>query len=447
MPWQQHVADVTGELDDEGHLWYPETRLLVPRQSGKTQLILTRQVDRMLNGKQRGWGVRPLGVFTAQTQALAREKLVEEWHPIIEGSELNEVLLPGKQGFVRSNGREQFRWVGGGRMITSAPTATGGHSLTCDVVDYDEAFAAKDARVEQGLGPTQITRPSPQFNVTSTAGGSAADSPYLWEKVEDGRARVEAGVDSRVAYFEWAPEEDADPDAPDTWVSCSPAIGHTIDVRRIAIQNDKLSADEFARAYLNRWTGSLARIFPALQWNAARDPQSTIVGRLWMAVDVSPSPSGSRTAAISIGGYRADGRIHVEIVEHAAGTSWVADRVGALTRKWSVDRLYLDPFGPVGAILHDIKDKANVNIEEVDARTMIAACASFHQGLLDGSVRHLGQPELDAAAEGAAKRQVLDSWALARRTSSSDICPLVASVLVHWGATVNKDRGLIKMAV
>jgi hypothetical protein len=446
MPWQQYIADVTGELDDEGRLWYPETRLTVPRQSGKTQFTLTRQVDRMLHSVRRGWGRRPLGVYTAQTQAMAREKLVEEWHPIIETSELNPLLLPGNKGFIRSNGREQLRWEGGGRMITVPPTATGGHSLTVDVVDYDEAFAARDARVEQGLGPTQITRLSPQFNVTSTAGASAVDSPYLWDKVEDGRARVEFGaVDGRVAYFEWSAPDDADPSDPATWIACMPALGHTITAERIQIEHDKLPADEFARAYLNRWTGSVIRLIPAAAWASNRDAESQIIDRIWMSADASPG-DGGRTAAISVGGYRADGRIGVEVLEHSAGLSWVAERIGQLTRKWSIDRLYVDPIGPIGSILPDIRVEANTNIEEVDAKTMIAACARFHQAVLEGTMRHRGQDVLDAAVDGVAKRQVLDSWAYARRLSSSDICPLVSVTLAHWGAAINPVRGLITMA-
>lgn len=446
MPWQQEYADIAGELDADGFLWYPETRLTVPRQSGKTQLTLTRQIDRMLHSVRRGWGDRPLGVYTAQTQAMAREKLVEEWHPVIEASELNDLLLPGVKGFVRSNGREQLRWQGGGRMITVPPTATGGHSLTVDVVDYDEAFAAKDARVEQGLGPTQITRPSPQFNVTSTAGASAVDSPYLWEKVEDGRARVDVGqTDGRVAYFEWSAPDDADPSDPKTWEACMPALGHTITLDRIQIQHDKLPPDEFARAYLNRWTGSIIRLIPAAAWASCRDPESQIVDRLWMGADASPG-DGGRTAAISIGGYRADGHIGVEVIEHGVGLSWVADRIGQLTRKWSIDRLFVDPIGPIGSILPDIKVEANTNIEEIDAKTMIAAVARFHQAVLDGSMRHRGQEALDAAVDGVAKRQVLDSWAYARRLSSSDICPLVSCTLAHWGAAINPVRGLITMA-
>src|SRR5215207_2302173 len=43
MPWQQHVADVAMEVDpDTGRLVYRRIVLTVPRQSGKTTLLLAK---------------------------------------------------------------------------------------------------------------------------------------------------------------------------------------------------------------------------------------------------------------------------------------------------------------------------------------------------------------------------------------------------------------------
>ena len=47
MPWQQHVADVALELDPEtGELYYEEVVITVPRQSGKTTLLIALMVWR-----------------------------------------------------------------------------------------------------------------------------------------------------------------------------------------------------------------------------------------------------------------------------------------------------------------------------------------------------------------------------------------------------------------
>ena len=49
MPWQQRVADTALEVDPgTGRLAYREVTLTVPRQSGKTTLILALAVHRAL---------------------------------------------------------------------------------------------------------------------------------------------------------------------------------------------------------------------------------------------------------------------------------------------------------------------------------------------------------------------------------------------------------------
>jgi phage terminase large subunit-like protein len=63
MPWQQLVADVGGELLDDGRPAFREVWVTVPRQNGKTTLILAWEVDRCLNWS----GVEPQRVlYSAQ---------------------------------------------------------------------------------------------------------------------------------------------------------------------------------------------------------------------------------------------------------------------------------------------------------------------------------------------------------------------------------------------
>jgi hypothetical protein len=55
----------------------------------------------------------------------------------------------------------------------------------------DEAFAQEDARLEQGLRPTMITRPQPQLWVVSTAG--TRKSAYLRGRSTPGGRAVSSG--------------------------------------------------------------------------------------------------------------------------------------------------------------------------------------------------------------------------------------------------------------
>lgn len=469
MPWNVEMWNTQYEytvVDDPlwgevKRLWYREARITVPRQSSKTTSALVRHVDRMVNGEARGWGGSPVSLFTMQHAAEARKKIVKVWMPVLRSSPFYIPSDRDNRGtpesairqFVLSNGKEGIEWANDGRMETFPPTGKGGHGDVVDLTDIDEAFAMVDDRAEDGVRPAMIARPSPQLCVESTAG--TADSLYLLDKVEDGRALVDSGIDSHIMYLEYAADLLAGDDLhdPDHWHRWMPALGYTqsLDVLKIEHDNYMRSSDPdkgeagWARAFGNLWTGRTIRLIPPKAWAKCLDPESAITERrLWLAADSSPGPSPS--SSVSIAGYRADGSIHVEVLAHHAGKEWLAETIGKITRAQSIEKLYVDPKGPINSVLPDIRLAANTNVEIIDAETMGALSGRFLDAVIGGKVFHRGQPPLDAAVEGAAKRTLLDSWAFARRPSSEDISPLVSCAEAHWGAILNPQRGLISMA-
>src|SRR5262245_55344483 len=63
MPWQRLAADVGGEYDPAtGVPYYREVIITIPRQSGKTTLFLSWQIDRCLAPQ---WAQPQRSVFTA----------------------------------------------------------------------------------------------------------------------------------------------------------------------------------------------------------------------------------------------------------------------------------------------------------------------------------------------------------------------------------------------
>lgn len=419
MPWQRHVVDVALEVDPRtGRLVYNEVRLTVPRQSGKSTLLLAVIVQRAIGAMATK---EPQHIaYTAQTALDARSKWQNDFLPMIIGSPLrSEMGVPR-----RSNGSEsvRFRKTGSFWEIV-APTETSGHGKTLDLPILDEAFGIPDSRVEQALKPTTLTRPEPQYWVVSTA-GRPETSPYLWGKVEDGRAQAVAGVDRGVAYFEWSAPEDALASDEATWEACMPALGFTVDPERIRDHYNSMDEPEFRRAYLNQWFAPASdTAIPMVSWNACQDMGSRIVlGKVW-AVDVSMDRAWS---SVAVAGYRADGVSHVELVDRRPGTDWLPGRVADL-RAAHGGGLVVDPGGPAGSLLVAF-DAA----ETVTARDHAQACGQLFDAVVTGQVRHLGQPELDAALAGATKRSLGDAWAWARQHSSVDISPLVAVTLARW---------------
>jgi hypothetical protein len=413
MPWQRQVADVAMEVDPAtGRLAYREVDLTTPRQSGKTTLELAVLVHRC-----RTWA-RSRALYSAQDRIHARLKWEDDHVATLERSP-----FAGEFKVRYQRGDEAIRWHNGSRHGITAPGEKAGHSDVLDLAVADEAWGLEDSKLEQGLSPTMVTRPQPQLWVVSTAGTHR--SAYLRGKVDAGRARVGAGHRSTVAYFEWSAVEGSDPADPATWWATMPALGHTVTEPTIAAEYERLDLADFCRAYLNWWPGEIPadwQVVDEAAWLALADPSSAAVDPVAFAADVTPDRSA---AAIAVAG-------HVEVVDHRPGTGWVVGRLVELAARWSPCAIVVDDTGPAASLIPPL-EAAELEVVRPTTRARAAADSGFYDAVVEGSLRYVPRPALDAAVAGAAKRALGDSWAWARRGLSVDICPLVAVSLARWG--------------
>jgi hypothetical protein len=419
MPWQQLVADVAGEIDPgTGLPSYREVRITVPRQSGKTSLLLCAEVDRCI-----AWGPGQRVLYAAQDRNNSRSKW-EEQGELLTRSPLRKLFK-----IWRGSGRERIAFHDSGSSIgITASGESSGHGQTLDLGVIDEAFAQKDERLVQGFRPAMLTRPAAQMWIVSTMG--AEDSVFLHDRIDDGRARVEADERSGVAFFEWSAQDDDDPDDPATWWRCMPALGRTVTEAVIQTDHDALPPEEFARAYLNRRTSSGAAVISIGTWQRAAARTSQLAGLPCFAIDVTPDRSHG---SIAVAGWTPDRRVHLEVVEHRAGTDWIAERVAELDRRWHPWPVIVDPASPAGSLLVDLAS-LGVRTETLNARDYAAACAQFYDAVMgpEPLVVHLDQPVLNLAVGSARKRVLGDAWAWARKVGA-DVSPLVAVTLARWG--------------
>ncbi len=431
MPWQRQVADVAMEVDPRtGLLVYGEVDLTVPRQQGKTTLELAVLVHRC-----RTWaGSRAL--YSAQDRIHARKKWEDEHVATLKRSP-----YAGEFTVRYQRGDEAIRWGNGSLHGITASGELAGHSEVLDLMVMDEAWAALDAKLEQGASPAMITRPQPQQWVVSTAG--TYRSAYLRGKVEAGQARVAAGRGAPVAYFEWAAREGADPTDPRTWRSCMPALGRTITEARIRAEFEKLDLADFCRAYLNWWPNAIPAdwlVIAEAAWRALADPKSEAVDPVAFAADVTPERSH---AAIAVAGLRPDGLGHGEVVDHRPGIGWVVPRLLELHQRWKPCAVVVDPTGPAGSLIAPL-EAAGLEVTQPSAREAAHAAGDVFDAVAEGTVRIVPRPALDAAVAGAQQRPLGDGWAWARKGLSVDICPLVALTLARWGHATRAhlhDRG------
>ena len=416
LPWQQYVADVALEINTEtGRLQYREVVLTVPRQSGKTTLILAVSTHRAF-----GFPGRQNIVYTAQTRGKARQKWAEDHIPALEASIFARVIRDIRY----ANDSEALYWANGSRYGIEAGTETAGHGSTLDMAFLDEAFSEVDARKEQALRPTMSTRPEPQIWVVSTAGNHR--STYLWAKVKAGRARIEAHQPSSIAYFEWSAPDSADSADESVWWQCMPALGLTQSIEGLRSDRESMldKDDEFRRAYLNQWRVGQAveQVIPAEDWSAARDEVSRIIDGAprRFSVDVSPD---RMSAAIGVAGLREDGLMHLEVLKHSHGVAWIPEALDILEAKYNSQGPVILAGKAAAALQADLLEHGIESVVMSSSDSASGAAMLFDR--TPERLRHIGQHSLDAALAGATKRTVGDGWAWDKR-GQIDITPLCA---------------------
>ncbi|MEV0616183.1 terminase family protein [Nonomuraea sp. NPDC050404] len=426
MPWQQYVADVVLEIDPAtGRLVYREYNITVPRQSGKTTFLLAKMVHRALgfkDGRQRI-------LYAAQTRGAARLKWEDEHVATLETSRYRKLFTVRRQ-----LGQEAIRWKNGSRHGITSNTEKAAHGETLDEGVIDEAFAQEDNRVEQAFKPAMITRPQPQQGVVSTAG--TLKSVYLREKVDAGRERCEAGAMDTVAYFEWSAPDGADPADPATWWGCMPALGHTVTESAVRADFESMKLPEFRRAYCNQWPDTspdLWLVVPEEKWRPLADEHSQMVSRVAFAIHVALDRSW---AAIAVAGRRADGLLHVELVDYRLGTNWVPERAKQLRDRWNPCATVVDAGSAAGSLIADL-EAVGLDITKPSARDVAAAYGQFVDAVApkegEPTLRYVPHPALDVALAGAATRLLSDAKAWDARAATSESSPLIAVTNAAWG--------------
>lgn len=426
MPWQAEVVDVYGEQLD-GRPAYRELVLTVPRQSGKTTLILAIMIHRALF-----YGKSQRIAYTAQTGHDARQKLLDDFVPILERSPFAALI----ERVYRANGDEAIIFGNGSRIEVLRNSISAGHGRTLDLAIIDEAFADEDDVREQALLPTMATKKDAQIVVVSTAGTER--SLYLKRKVDQGRAASEADPGEGIAYFEWSASPDDDPFERSTWRAAMPALGLTVEESAVEHALASMTVNEFRRSYLNVWSTVSEQMIPQKVWAASCSAKVAPAGTLTFAVDVALDRSRGAIAVCDANG-------NIELIENRDGVSWIQQRVLELHRRWK-GSVIVDGYGPASSFVDPLK-ALNVPIVVYRTADVVAACALFYDAILDKSISVKADDRLDKAIAAATRRAVGQTWLFQRNAPDADISPLYAILLAWHAATQKKSATKSRSAI
>jgi hypothetical protein len=335
-----------------------------------------------------------------------------------------------------ANGEQGIEFLSGQRVKFLARTGGAGRGFAgVDRLVLDEAQHLLPEHLA-ALAPTMLANPNAQAWAMGSGGLATSEVAWRW------RRQGLAGAGDRFAYVEFTAEDvrlvdgkvvTAPPNAMDraAWARAMPAYGSYVTDESVMQLFDLLGPEKFIREGLCVWDpepSMSAAVFPADRWAACGDPGSQIVSELRLAFDVSPDRAWS---SISASGLRADGRPHVEVLEHRQGTGWVAGRLAEL-KKWEPGLVVCDPAGPAGSLVAEV-EAAGVAVRLLTTREATQACGLFFDDVIEGRLRYPDpQPELTEGVAAAGKRLVGDAWLWNRRGSVGTISPLVAATWARW---------------
>jgi phage terminase large subunit-like protein len=417
-PWQRHVVrESLGERRDGKYAAF-EVAVLVPRQNGKGAILEARELAGLfLFGEG-------LILHSAHEFKTAQEAFRRVLAHVENASDLRKRVARVRT----SHGEEGIELKSGARLRFVARSTGSGRGFSGDTVILDEAYNLASEGMS-ALLPTLSARPNPQIWYTSSAGMASSD------QLRRVRERGLAGESKRLAYFEWSAPADVDLDDRAAWAQANPALGIRITEEFIESERDAMDDTGFSRERLGIWFDPSAQmVIDGRKWAALADLDSRIDGPRVFAVDATPERSG---AAIAVAGRRKDGLGHVEVADMRSGTGWVVDRVVELHQRHKPRAWVLDPASAAGAWIPALQERG-IEPVLITGREMAQACGALYEDVVEnGALRHIDQPQLNAALSGARKRHLSDAWAWHRRDSTVDISPLVAVTLAWHGVATH----------
>lgn len=408
-----------GERAD-GQWSTPRVGVAVPRQNGKGAIIEARELAGLL-----ALGERML-IHSAHDQKTARVGFDRVAAYFENYDDLRRKV---KQVGAALN-REYIELKSGQVLRFLARSKSSGRGFSADCLILDEAQELSDDAWSAIL-PTTSARPNPQVWLLGTppAPGMAGE---VFTRFRN--AGLE-GKDGRLCWCEWSVASDVDLDDPTAWAAANPSLGADretgVTFESIADERHALDDAGFGRERLGMWDeASSNRVIDVSSWAACGDEQSRPTSRLALAIDVSPDRS---TASVAVAGQRDDGRWHVELDEQRHGVGWLVSYVKSRCERNDIRAVVVDAMSPSASLLDPLKT-AKVKVTTTGPRDMAQACGSFYDGTQEDWLRHIDQPQLNAALGAARKRPLGDAWAWNRKNQSADITALVACTLALWGS-------------
>ncbi len=420
----------------------------IPRQNGKTQLLVARALAGALL-----FGEKKI-VVSAHQQDTAREafaKLLE----IIEddaNAALRARLDPrfGRNGVMNALNREAVRFTTGATIQFKARSGAAGKGFSSDCLLLDEAQIL-GSRAWTSINSTMSAMPNPQVWLLGTPPQEEDDS-YTFEMVR--RAAIE-GHSTAAAWCEWAADKtapDFDPASEYTRWSANPAWNVRINHEVVQGEFETYSADRFEQDRLGIWGSDQDDSTPALisleEWAETSSGSPPVGPRsLGIVFDFD-----GRRQAVAVAVKHDDG-VYVELSgEHSGpatlGTAslvrWLVTDPERPERWRSVAEIAVAGGGEAATLMAALVD-ARVPpqmLRRMSTTEVLAANAMLLDAVRDRTLSHPSADNdmLTASALGCDQRTRAGGWSWRPIGPDDNELPIEAASMALWMARTTRRR-------
>lgn len=450
-PQQYVLADALNATGPDGLPLHTVTAVCIPRRASKSTSIFSVALGRCLEREDY------LVAYTAQSGTKARDRFLKDLVLPLERMYPDEDTRPFKIN--RSRGGEHIRFTNGSLIQILPPISDSFRGDSYDLVIADEAQAHGPELSEDLLGailPTFDTRPGAQLVVAGTTGEHR--SGLLWEYLVKGR-EGKAGIVEYAAHPQtpiYDPDEHDSTENttadPEVWQLAHPGIGNLTPLTAVQRNYEDLPRAQFLREYLGLWPDSSQALFVAPEkWEKCRVTDTQPAPPAHFVLGFAVDHQGL-SASIVAAWRDEEGRSHLGIIEHKAGTRWVAKRLSELARKYRVPVVYDRASAENQTVITDLNRMTpRPKLVAQGWAQVSAAAALLTRDINNGALRHYDQAAMNVAAALVTKRVQPDSkrWSFRppRNAEGADITPFEAGSLALREFDETPARGSMEMVI
>lgn len=456
-PWQKWFLVHSMELspgsfvsDDVPQFRFETVLLLVARQNGKSYIMSTRLLWRMVAWD--GPEEEPTLVLgTAHKLSLA-EEILDLSHTALKNSPIRARLAQKSN----TNGNKFIKLTNGARYKCEAASDDGGRGLSVTDLAFDELRQQREWSAWSAMTNTTNAITSSQTIAVSNAGEAKSEvlrslrakgieEIQAWEAAQ-AKGTEYSPADPSLALFEYSAPDDCDIFDRKAWAMANPSLGYphgpseeTLAARAALVgkPGEGMPEHKFRTENLCQWVNVAEdSLFKEEDLIECLDPDSEPAqdSPIYISVDVA---EGRRMSTISLASWRDDGLPHVEVMAQRPNTEWIP---GFLAEKLLFEpaAVIVQGRGAPASSLIDYIEAAGTPVLKCEGTALTNAYAQFYDRVINHSVRWRDQPALTLALAEIQVKSMGDTFVFNRVKSPVDIAPACAAAFALWGLTSQK---------